>query len=69
MTMRQLELIVGETTFRDGLREYLKRYSFGNATWTDLIRILDARTPVDLVDWSHACNTRAKTNSPPPPPS
>ena len=54
VVMRQLELIVGETTFRDGLRDYLKRYSFGNATWTDLIRILDARTPVNLVAWSHA---------------
>jgi aminopeptidase N len=54
IVMRQLELIVGETTFRDGLREYLKRYAFGNATWTDLIRILDARTPVNLSAWSHA---------------
>ncbi len=54
VVMRQLELIVGETTFRDGLRDYLRRYSFGNATWTDLIRILDARTPVNLAAWSHA---------------
>ena len=54
IVMRQLELIVGDTTFRDGLREYLKRYSFGNATWTDLIRILDARTPVNLAAWSDA---------------
>ena len=54
IVMRQLELIVGETTFRDGLREYLKRYSFGNATWTDLIRILDARTPANLAAWSNA---------------
>ena len=41
IVMRQLELIVGEQAFRDGLREYLKRYSFGNATWLDLVRILD----------------------------
>jgi len=54
IVMRQLELILGETTFRDGLREYLKRYAFGNATWTDLIRVLDARTPVNLAAWSHA---------------
>jgi len=31
----------------------LKQYSFGNATWLDLIRILDARTPRDLAAWSH----------------
>jgi aminopeptidase N len=52
--MRQLELVVGEAAFRDGLREYLKAYSFGNATWNDLVRILDAKTPEDLVAWSRA---------------
>jgi aminopeptidase N len=52
--MRQLELIVGAEAFRDGLREYLKRYAFGNATWHDLIAILDGRTPEDLAAWSRA---------------
>ena len=54
VVMRQLELIVGEDAFRDGLREYLKRFSHGNATWTDLIRILDVRTSRDLMAWSRA---------------
>jgi len=54
IVMRQLEMIVGESAFRDGLREYLTRYSFGNATWDDLIRILDARTGENLVRWSRA---------------
>jgi aminopeptidase N len=54
VVMRQLEKIMGETAFRDGLREYLKRYGFGNATWLDLVRMLDARTPEDLATWSHA---------------
>jgi aminopeptidase N len=54
IVMRQLELILGEKAFRDGLREYLKRYAYGNATWTDLIRVLDARTNRDLVQWSRA---------------
>jgi aminopeptidase N len=40
--------------FRDGLREYLKRYSYGNATWLDLVRILDDRTREDLSQWSRA---------------
>ena len=52
--MRQLELIVGEQAFRDGLREYLKTYAFGNATWNDLVRMLDARTQEDLAAWSRA---------------
>jgi len=54
IVMRQLEMIVGEQRFRDGLREYLKKYAFGNATWVDLIRILDAKTPENLAAWSRA---------------
>ena len=54
IAMRQLEMITGETAFRDGLREYLNTYKFGNATWVDLVRVLDARTPEDLAAWSHA---------------
>ncbi len=54
VVMRHLEAILGDDNFRDGLREYLKGHAFGNATWTDLIDVLDARTPVDLKQWSHA---------------
>jgi aminopeptidase N len=54
IVMRQLEMIAGERPFRDALREYLKQYAFGNATWLDLVRILDARTPEDIAAWSRA---------------
>jgi aminopeptidase N len=50
--MRQLERLMGETAFRDGLREYLKKYSYSNATWPDLISILDAGTTADLQSWN-----------------
>ncbi|NVO31767.1 M1 family metallopeptidase [Hymenobacter lapidiphilus] len=50
--MRQLERLMGEEPFRDGLRAYLKQYAHGNATWPDLIRILDERTPADLQAWN-----------------
>lgn len=50
--MRQLERLMGKTALRDGLREYLKKFSFGNATWNDLISILDAHTPADLQVWN-----------------
>src|SRR6185436_19304609 len=52
IVMRQLEALMGADTFRQGLREYLGRYAFANASWTDLIAILDARTPADLAAWS-----------------
>jgi len=54
IVMRQLEMIVGERAFREGLRAYLKTYMFGNATWLDLVRMLDARTPDNLTAWSRA---------------
>ncbi|MBB4601856.1 aminopeptidase N [Hymenobacter luteus] len=50
--MRQLERLMGEEPFRQGLQEYLRKYSFGNATWPDLIQILDERTPADLQAWN-----------------
>src|SRR5438132_4669167 len=52
--LRQLERILGPEKFQDGLRAYLKQYQFGNATWLDLIKILDDRTELDLTAWSHA---------------
>lgn len=52
VVMRHLEALLGPDNFRDGLREYLKRHAFANATWSDLITVLDARTPVDLEAWS-----------------
>lgn len=52
IVMRHLEALLGDDNFRDGLREYLKAHAFGNATWADLIAVLDARTPMDLQQWS-----------------
>jgi aminopeptidase N len=54
IVMRQLETLVGPEGFQDGLREYLKTYSYRNASWPDLISLLDSRTPEDLAAWSHA---------------
>jgi aminopeptidase N len=54
IVMRQLERILGPDRLQDGLRAYLKQYQFGNATWLDLIKILDDLTEVDLTAWSHA---------------
>jgi aminopeptidase N len=54
IVMRQLELLIGEDAMRAGLREYLNAHAFGNATWPDLIGVLDAKTEVDLAAWSRA---------------
>ena len=50
--MRQLELMTGEDLFREGMREYLGTNSFRNATWPELIEILDLKTEKDLKSWS-----------------
>jgi aminopeptidase N len=54
IVMRQLESAIGADTFKAGMQEYLNAHRFGNATWPDLIAVLDKRTPDDLSVWSHA---------------
>jgi aminopeptidase N len=50
--MRQLERLMGESAFQEGLQVYLKIYSFENSEWPDLIKILDGRTTADLKNWN-----------------
>lgn len=50
--MRQLELTIGKDRFREGIREYIKAHAYGNATWNDLIAILDTKTSQDMKKWS-----------------
>ena len=50
--MRQLEAVMGEKIFQEGMREYIKTFGNGNAEWNDLINILDKKTSVDLQKWS-----------------
>ena len=47
-----LERLIGEEALRGGLREYLEAHAYANASWADLIAILDARTAEDLAAWS-----------------
>jgi aminopeptidase N len=54
IVMRQLEGMLGEQPFQEGLRQYLEAHRFANASWPDLIAVLDARTPDDLAAWSRA---------------
>jgi aminopeptidase N len=52
--MRQLELLLGAAELQQGLRAYLKGFAFGNATWLDLVRLLDERSERDVAAWSSA---------------
>jgi aminopeptidase N len=52
IVMRMLEREIGEKAMRNGLREYLTTFSYNNATWDDLIAILDRQSPTDLESWN-----------------
>jgi aminopeptidase N len=52
IVMRQLEFLIGDDALRSGLRDYLRSFAFSNATWPDLVAILDRKTDADLQAWS-----------------
>ena len=51
--MSKLVEIMGEEAFREGIHEYLTTFAYGNATWDDLVAILDARCNEDLKAFSN----------------
>ncbi len=52
IVMQHLEQLIGAHAMRAGLREYLRTHAFANATWPDLVTILDRRSEEDLEAWS-----------------
>ena len=50
--MQKLVEIMGEEAYQESIREYLKTYAYSNATWDDLITILDAKSEEDLATFS-----------------
>ena len=52
VVMDKLSEMLGEQAFREGLREYLETFKYSNASWDDLVEVLDRRTETDLEDWS-----------------
>ena len=53
IVMNKLENLIGEQKLKEGLQEYLSDNLYGNATWDDLIEILDSKTNKDLKNWSN----------------
>lgn len=50
--MRQMELLMGKDNFQKGIKEYLRKYSYSNATWNDLVKILARYSKYDLLSWN-----------------
>lgn len=54
IVMRQLEKFVGEENFHQGLKTYLKKFSWGNAEWKDLLETLSQQSKKSLTKWNKA---------------
>lgn len=52
VVMRHLERKIGEELMQVSLQEYLKTYSYNNATWDDLVSIIDSKSAEDIESWS-----------------
>lgn len=50
--MKKLVDLMGEDAFREGIREYVRTFAYGNATWEKLVHILDRYTDADLQAFS-----------------
>lgn len=44
--------LMGKDRFREGIREYVRTYAYGNATWNDLVEILQRHTEADVKGFS-----------------
>ncbi|HUF28463.1 MAG TPA: M1 family aminopeptidase [Gemmatimonadaceae bacterium] len=49
--LKQLEFLVGDRAFRDGVAGFLTRYRFGNATWRDLLESIGRAADRPLEPW------------------
>ena len=52
--IKQLNFVLGEENFRDGLRLYLKEHAYGNAEWSDLVGAFEQVSKKPLQDWAAA---------------
>lgn len=52
IVMDKIVELMGEEAFRRGIQEYLTTYAYGNASWDEIIAILDRHTDADLETFS-----------------
>ena len=50
--MLKLVELMGEDAFREGICEYLRTYAYGNATWEELVAILDSHSQENIEAFS-----------------
>ena len=52
--LKQLEYAVGDSAFRRGLRGFVRRHGYGNATWRDLLAAVGGAAGASLRAWGDA---------------
>jgi aminopeptidase N len=57
--LKQLEFLVGDTAFRAGVRLFLQRHAYGNATWRDLLAALEESSGTPLTQFGEQYILRA----------
>lgn len=63
LMMQKMVELMGRDAFREGIREYVKTYAYGNASWEDLVRILDRHSSANVSAFSNAwVNERGMPN-------
>ena len=60
IVMDKIVELMGEEAFRAGIQEYLRTYAYGNATWPDLVPILDKHSEEDIATFSEAWVEKAR---------
>ncbi|UAM97188.1 peptidase M1 [Polaribacter litorisediminis] len=50
--MRQLENLLGDAVFQEGIQDYIKTYQNTNADWNELVSILDEKSAGEIKNWS-----------------
>ena len=60
IVMDKIVELMGEEAFRAGIQEYLRTYAYDNATWPDLVAILDKHSKEDITTFSEAWVEKAR---------
>lgn len=50
--MQQLVMLMGNDAFQQGVQKYLSTYQMGNASWSELVSILDKYCDKNLKEWA-----------------
>ncbi len=56
--LKQLNYLVGERAFQAGVRDFLTRHAYANATWQDLLRAIGTASGVSLDEFGRNFMTR-----------